>query len=161
MIVESEPVAWISRLETPGFIQGPGIDVLYLPVASENYFSEALANRLKDLLGSQVYQLQPSQPGGPEATSSLPNSVEHIPLAPPPPIRAVTGSGPMVSFAVTSASTPVSTVITSGHRGSIITAPVSRPAVVQPALQHGSQDRDPSTGGGPGQPFSHSLAAPI
>ena len=44
IVVESEPMAWINRLESPGFVQGPGIDVLYLPVASEHDFSESLTN---------------------------------------------------------------------------------------------------------------------
>ena len=63
----------------------------------------------------------------------------------------------MVTVAVTSASTPVSTIITSGQRGTITTAPVCQPSVAQPAIQHGPRDQGPRSRGGPGQPMYHSL----
>ena len=55
--VESDPSKWLHRLESPGFIQGPGIDLLYLPIVSISDFKEAVTVRFKELLGSLVYQI--------------------------------------------------------------------------------------------------------
>ena len=127
LIFESDPSAWMTRLESPGFIQGPGVDALYCPIVSHTDFGEAVSNRLKECLGTQVFQQ--FQQGIPDATSSpCSQSVQQVNIVPPNPVSS--GTGPSVSFApVTVSSTPVSAAVTAGHRAPTPTVSASHPVV--------------------------------
>ena len=155
--VMSEPLTWINRLESSGFVQ-VGVDTLYLPVASVHDFPMSLSNRLKDILGTQAFQLQAFQMG-PDACSSPRHSREHLPPARPEPPRTVTHSAPTVSFAVSTASTPTTASISAPNimSSGIVRAPGALQSTVAQPFPSGARDRVPAAGRGPGHVFSQSM----
>ena len=157
--MESDPLTWISRLELTGFLQ-VGIDSVYMPVVSAHDFGMAMTNRLKDLLGSQAFQM-PAFQMGPEACSSPRHSREHIPLTQPEPARVSTA--PSVSFAVSAASTPTTAsisapnIMSTGTNRAVVPASSVLQSTGAQVFPFGLRDRPQAAGRGPGPGMSHSL----
>ena len=157
--MESDPLTWISRLELTGFLQ-VGVDSLYMPVVSAHDFAMAMTNRLKDLLGSQVFQM-PAFQVGPEACSSPRLSRELIPLTQPEPARASTA--PTVSFAVSAPPTPTTasisapSVMSTRTNRAVVPASTALQSTGAQVFPFGLRDRTQSTGRGPGPGMSQSL----